>query len=304
MNSSLYLCPKTIISRAITDAGAVAAGFAVATEMPCGVADAYRKWVAENRHGEMAYLAAHDAVRFDPRELLAGAHTVISIAFPYRPAGGYHHPHIADYALGQDYHMVLRARLAPVVELIAEQFGGTSRVCVDTAPIPERWWAVQAGVGFVGRNHQLIVPGVGAGVFLAEIITTLQLEPDEPCRLSCNGCGRCIKACPGGALEADGNFDARRCISYLTIEYRGDLPDEANLGPRIYGCDVCRRVCPMEAPEPPEAPEEFAPDPRLLALDRRALASLTSGDWRRLTAKSAMRRVALKQLRRNINHRS
>lgn len=279
--------------------GAVAAGCAHAEAVEPDAAEAYRTWIAAGCHGTMDYLARYSDVRFDPRLLLPGAQTVISMAFPYRPAGGYHHPHIADYALGQDYHRFLKQRLGTLAEFISDEWGASSRAAVDTAPILERYWAVKAGVGAVGRNRQLIVPGIGSGVFLAELVTTLYLEPDVPLDASpCSGCGRCVSECPGNAL-ADG-FDARRCRSYLSIEYRGDL-DASLLGDAIYGCDICQRVCPANASLPPEALAEFRPDERLLALDRDALGSLTAGDWKRLTRGSAMQRIPYRQLLRNLN---
>lgn len=284
------------------EAGAVAVGCAAAGPVTAEVIKAYREWLAAGRHGSMAYLERYDDVRFDPRRLLPGAKTVISFAFPYRPCGGYHHPHISDYALGEDYHIVLRERLAPVTDYICGQCGAQARICVDTAPVIERYWAERAGVGFRGLNRLLIVPGAGSGVFLAEIVTTLELVPDTPLsENSCEQCGKCVKACPGQAL-CEG-FDARKCRSYLSIEHRGELPDGVSLGQCVYGCDICQRVCPYNAGEPPEPLEEFIADPRLLSLDRRALGNLTSGDWRRLAKRSAMRRVGLAQIKRNLGHK-
>lgn len=307
MNSKPSLWIKGRIADMARAAGAVAVGFARADEVDASVRACYEKWIAEGRHGSMAYLDRYADVRFDPRLLLPGARTVISMAFPYRPPGGYHHPHIADYALGRDYHTVIKARLAPLVRYIGETTGASSRVCVDTAPILERYWATRAGIGFIGLNRQLIVPGVGSGVFLGELVTTLEVEPDSPLASTCEPdeaptcarCGRCIDACPGAAL-ADG-FDARMCRSYLSIEHRGELPAGAStLGACVYGCDVCQRVCPHNAAEPPEPLAEFYPDPRLLKLDRAALSNLSAGDWRRLTKDSAMRRITIHQLRRNL----
>lgn len=279
--------------------GAVAVGIAKAGDIDTACADSFDRWIAAGRNATMDYLARHAPLRRNPSAVLPGAASVISMAFPYRPAGGYHHPHIADYALGRDYHIVLRERLAPMVEMIAREYGAMARVCVDSAPMAERYWAVKAGVGFVGRNCQLIVPCIGSGVFLCEVVTTLELPADAPCGLSCYGCGRCIRACPGGALKDCGGFDAGRCISYLTIEHRGDLP--AGLpGGMVYGCDVCQRVCPHNSGEPPEPLDEFRPDPRLLALDAAALANLSSGDWRRLGAGSARTRLRYSDFRRNL----
>ena len=261
---------------------------------------AYERWIADGCHGSMTYLEKYSEVRFDPRNLLPGARTIISMAFPYRPSGGYHHPCIADYALSKDYHSVIKGRLYGLSRYASEMYGALSRICVDTAPILERYWAVKAGVGFVGRNHQLIVPGVGSGVFLAELVTTLELEPDKPCIEGCADCGACVALCPD---VLSGSFNSSKCRSYLTIEHRGGLPDGIALGSCVYGCDRCQRICPHNAAEPPEPLEEFMPDPRFLKLDRSALGSLTSADWRRLTKNSAMRRITLSQLKRNLTYK-
>lgn len=271
----------------------------MATAVDTSYAIRYQKWIAEGRHGSMSYMAAHGELRFDPGMLLPGAKSLISIAFPYAPAGGYHHPCIADYALGQDYHTVLRRRLESVMRFIASQ-GALSRVCIDSAPVAERYWAVRAGVGYQGISGQLIVPGVGSGVFLAEIITTLELPPSEPCTKHCAGCMRCVKACPGGAIGADGSFDARRCISYLTTEHSGPMPEGASTHGRAAGCDICRLVCPHTPAEPPTPLYEFTPDPRLLILDAPMLRNITSSQWKRLTAHSALRRIPFKRLLHNL----
>ena len=292
---------KGLITAKARELGAIAVGFSRAGEVDRAVRDAFDAWIRENRHASMGYMARYRNVRFDPRLLLPGARTVISMAFPYRPAGGYHHPLIADYALGKDYHIVIKERLSRLAEFIEETTGARSRICVDTAPILERYWAAKSGIGFIGRNRQLIVPGAGSGVFLAEIVTTLEIEPDRSADMSCDSCNRCVKACPGRALT-DG-FDARKCLSYLTIEHRDELPAGVKLGAHIYGCDECQRVCPHNRLEPPEPLEEFYPDHRLLRLDTETLTNLTGGDWKRLTKESAMRRITLSRLLRNIKAR-
>lgn len=301
MNSSLCPWSKGLIRAEALRLGAVAFGCSVAGPVDAEYRRGYERWLAEGRAGSMAYLANYPELRFDPRKLLHGAKTVISMAFPYRPAGGYHHPHIADYALGQDYHYVVKDRLQRLAAFIFEHFGAQSRACVDSAPILERYWAEKSGLGWRGLNGQLIVPDVGSGVFLGELVTTLELAPDAPIEGHCGHCGACVRVCPGGAIGPDGSFDARRCLSYLSIEHKGGLPDDVRFGRRVYGCDSCQRVCRHNRCEPPEPLPEFYPDARLLKLDREALSHLTPGDWRRLTAHSAMRRIPLKQLLKIIN---
>lgn len=289
----------------MTAAGAARWGVAAAAEVSDEAARQYDRWIADGRHGQMAYMERYSEVRRDPAQLLEGARSVIVAAFPYPAQVAYSGDVLlARYALGEDYHEALRRRLAPVVEWLHSECGATSRVCVDTAPLRERYTAVQAGVGFIGVNNCLIVPGVGSFVFLAEIVTTARLPLSEPCTLRCDGCLRCVRACPGGALSADGRgADARRCISYLTIEYRGEeLPDDIPYGRRIYGCDTCQSVCPHNASarQLPSAIGEPRAD--LLGLTAAQVGGLTPGDFRRLTRHSAISRVRLPQLLRNLRY--
>lgn len=216
-------------------------------------------------HAGMTYMERWPEIRRDPRLLLHGASSVISIAFNYRQPNPY--PEIATYALGQDYHKVLRRRLKPVVSALKEEFGGECRICIDSAPILERYWALHCGVGVRCPNSgNVVVPGVGSMVFLAEIITTLAL-PDYSCRLSadtnvsvamdlCEGDmsqeenSHENSICPTGALQPGGIVDARRCINYLTIERRGEwsrqemsLMSLPGAKDRVFGCDICQLAC-------------------------------------------------------------
>jgi len=298
MNLSLSPCRKSELRRLLTRAGAFRAGFAAATEIDAAAAAQYRGWLAAGCHASMTWMERHEPLRLHPAAVLPGAHTVIAAAFPYPARAG--HPLIADYALGEDYHRAVRRRLEPVARYIRDEWGALSRVCVDTAPLPERYWAVRAGVGFTGLNGHLYLPGAGAAFVLGEIVTSLELPPDEPVASQCTGCGECVRACPAGALRADGTLDARRCLSYLTIEHRGDLPPGTGLHGRVYGCDACRAACPLtRAATPPDPLPELRPRPAVTALDRDALATITSGQWRRLFADSAVSRASAATLRRN-----
>lgn len=300
MSSSLCLCNKSLITERLRAAGAFRSGFARAAYIDNDAADRYHQWIERGCHGSMTYLARHEALRRHPASVLPGVQTVIVAAFAYAPRRSHHL--VADYALGSDYHNVVRERLEDVARFIRHEFGALARVCCDSAPLPERYWAARAGVGFIGLNHQLYVPGAGAGFFLGEILTTLAAAPDESVSNGCTRCGACVRACPTGALRSDGSLDARRCLSYLTIEHRGELPEGTDLHGRIYGCDACRNACPLTPGNPPEALSDFAPRAELMALDRDAFAAMTTGQYRRLTAGSAMRRASLAQLRRNAKN--
>ncbi len=250
----------------------------------------------------MDYLDRYHDVRRDPRLLLEGARTMVCCAFAYTRAGMARNTYFADYALGEDYHRVLRRRLKPVAAAMeAAVAGSATRICVDTAPLRERYWAQRAGIGFVGLNNQLIVPGIGSAVFLAEVLWTASVKPDEPCTTRCAECGACMRACPGKALDGLGGMDARRCLSYLTIEHRGDFDPSLRLSGRIYGCDICRDVCPLgRGEDTPDVLPEFEPSPSLMRLSAGDIASMDEDTFGTLFARSAIKRTRLEGLLRNV----
>ena len=177
-------------------------------------------------------------------------------------------PRFAYYAYGRDYHDVMRDKLRQLAVFVSSYSGDTGRVCCDTAPVRERYWAVRAGLGFIGKNAQLIIPGKGSFFFLGELITSLDLPPDSPVVARCGDCSRCIDSCPTGALCAPGSVDARLCISCQTIENKGDIaPFVADrMGDRVYGCDTCQQCCPWNKSARPSVHHEFAPSEEFLAL--------------------------------------
>lgn len=328
------------IRREVFAVGAYACGVVRAMPVTAEAVARYEEWLADGNAGNMDYLGRYGEVRRDPRLLLdgEGARTLIVTLFAYQdnvhPAEGV--PYIAHYALGQDYHDVLRRRLKTVIGQLRPRFGGKWRVCVDSAPLMERYWAARAGLGVIGDNGCLIVPGVGANFFIATIVTTAQMPTDDPVEGTshCLGCGRCVRACPTGALRGDGSVDARRCISYLTIESHDDIPADIPTGNTLYGCDVCRRACPLaccktdigqgrqlehsEHSENSESSEhsavstsgkfaetttvlpEFTPDSRLLSMTVADWRALDDEGYAALIAHSAMRRVSLDKLRSTL----
>jgi epoxyqueuosine reductase len=218
-------------------------------------ATAFQKWLADNWHGEMAYLARNAHKRVDPEKVLAAAKSIITLAVSYETNADSSHGSrtthigaIARYARFTDYHGIISERLKQLTEFV-NQLGGDgtqSLWYVDTGPFLERDLAQRAGLGFIGKHTNLISRKVGNWIFLCEIITTLELEPDEPETNHCGKCSRCITACPTEAIRAPFQLDARRCISYLTIELKGSIPVELRplIGNRIYGCDDCLAECP------------------------------------------------------------
>ena len=274
----------------------------------------YDNWIAAGRHGAMAYLERYGDVRSNPALLLDGAQSMICCAIPYfQPSDRCPEPRlsISRYAVGADYHDVVRRRLEAVATRIRETYGGETRVCIDTAPLRERYWAARSGLGFIGLNNHLIIPGLGSYFFLGEILTTARLvsensensesseNSENSSRSSCSSCLRCLRACPTGALKADGSCDARRCLSYLTIEHRGDFPPGTNLHGSFYGCDRCAAVCPHNGAPLPTDIEDFLPRPALLDLTAADIAAMTQEQFSITVRGSAMKRAKLAGLQRN-----
>ncbi len=296
--------------------GAVAAGVTRAVPLTADEAARLRSWLAEGNHGEMGYMENHFELRCDPAKLQPGAESVIALAFNYTPAQlrDASLPQIATYAYGLDYHDVLRRRLDEAVAKCRELAGGEWRICIDSAPTPDRHWAELAGIGTRCANGLIHVPTAGTRVFLAEIITSTPLEVltdgVEQCLSGgCTQCGACHRACPSGALRPDGTLDARRCLSYLTIEKRGDWSAEGLEAMQtqqgratLYGCDICQNVCPLNRRTTPTAIDEFAPRPGLLTLTSEAASTLTQEEFSRLFKGSPIKRTKLAGLLRNARN--
>ena len=278
----------------------------------------YTSWLASGHAGEMTYLAGadHVAPRADLRELLATARALIVVALAYDradpvPADALLRGRIARYARGEDYHLVMRDRLVALADRLAGVLGApvASRPCVDSAPLLEREWAERAGLGFVAKNTMVIAPGIGSYVVLGELLVDAELvptAPSEPSRSRCGGCRSCLDACPTQAFVDAYVLDARRCISYLTIELHGAIPRElrASIGTWVFGCDVCQEVCPYNAGKgPPAAEIDPLLRPRSLehALpDLVALAARGANQLRQLVKRTALRRVPRDALLRNV----
>jgi epoxyqueuosine reductase len=272
----------------------------------------YASWLARGMHGEMAYLAApaHLSARGDLRELLAEARALVVVALAYERAEPQGliglRGRIARYARGDDYHLVVRDKLVALADRLADELGRpvAARPCVDSAPMLEREWAERGGLGFVAKNTMLIAPGLGSYVVLGELLVDVELAataPAEPPKPRCGSCRACLDACPTGAFSDAYVLDARRCISYLTIEHQGSIPRElrAAIGTWVFGCDVCQEVCPFNAGagEPaglqPRSAEHALPD--LVALAARGANQL-----RQFVKRTAMRRVSREVLLRNV----
>jgi epoxyqueuosine reductase len=285
----------------------------------CGIAPAgdhpeltfYREWLDRGYAGEMAYLHRSAERRADVRRVVPTARAVIVTATSYNTDRPYsiecadpERAQIARYAWGDDYHDVIGARLEALLawmrETSPEPFD--ARAYVDTGPVQERVYAQHAGIGWIGKNTCVINPELGSWVFLGEIICSLPLAPDAPSLDQCGACTLCLEACPTRAIVAPGVLDSTRCISYQTIELRGDIPGEhrAGVGSHVYGCDVCQEVCPWNAVAPRSEDPAWQPRAAWDRVDLLTLSRRTDDELAIALDASAMRRATAKGLRRNI----
>lgn len=285
----------------------------------CGIAPAgalpelrfFPDWIRRGYAGSMAYLERSAGRRADVRHVVPSARAVIVTATVYNTDRPYSvecadpsRAQIARYAWGDDYHDVIGARLDTLVEWMraASTEAFEARVYVDTGPVQERVYARHAGIGWIGKNTCVIHPRLGSWIFLGEIICSLELDPDPPSLDQCGSCTLCLEACPTRAIVAPGELDSTRCISYLTIEHRGEIPEELQpgLGTHVYGCDICQEVCPWNQMAPRSADAAWQPRP---AWDMPALVDLlvmTDTDLQNALSGSAMSRAKPAGLRRNI----
>ncbi len=268
-------------------------------------------WLAAGCHGEMDYMARHGSKRARPAELVPGTLSVVSVRMDYLPDAADAAAQLADgarayvsrYALGRDYHKVLRGRLQKLAEQIAEAIGPFGhRVFVDSAPVMETEIARRAGIGWRGKHTLVLDRTAGSMFFLGEIFLDIALPPDAPTSTHCGSCSACITACPTGAITAPYKLDARRCISYLTIELKGAIPEALRplLGNRIYGCDDCQLVCPWNRFARISAEPDFAPRNGLDSASLVELFAWSSEEFEQRMAGSAIYRIGHERWLRNI----
>jgi epoxyqueuosine reductase len=266
----------------------------------------FRAWLREGAAGEMEWLGRGEEKRCDPQQVLPGARAVVVVALNYwqgervTPATSDAHGKIARYAWGDDYHEVMLSKLEELSALLAER-GGTQKYYVDTGPILERDHAAEAGIGWHGKSTMLIDPQLGTWFFLGEILTTLELPADQPQRSRCGTCVRCITACPTGAITEAHRLDARRCISYLTIELKGSIPPELRplIGDRIYGCDDCLDACPWNRFASVSREAAFAAGPAT-EMPLRHYLGLDDTQFRALFRRSPIKRIKRRGFLRNV----
>jgi epoxyqueuosine reductase len=269
--------------------------------------DRLRTWLDAGFAASMDYMGRHAALRADPRELLPGARSIVCCALHHEPgppdaADGQDVAKVARYARGPDYHAVFKGLLQRLVAVLDEVAPGhRHRVCVDSAPVLERAHAQAAGIGWIGKNTCLIDRLAGSYFFLGEILTTVELPPDPPATDHCGTCTACLDACPTDALVEPYRLDARRCISYWTIEHRGEIPPEwgSRLHGWVFGCDLCQEACPFNRFAPPGHPD-LAPHPHLVAPDLADLAAAIEASFKGQFRGTPITRAGKQGMLRNL----
>lgn len=281
--------------------------------LSCGISKAefleeeaprFEKWLNEQKHGQMAYMENHYDKRLDPRLLVPGAKSVVSLLLNYytdehQVEGA---PKISKYAYGTDYHFVIKEKLKQLFQILQEEIGEINgRVFVDSAPVMDKAWAGRSGLGWMGKNTNLINKKVGSFFFIAEMILDLKLDYDTPVTDHCGTCTACIDACPTEALTPY-NIDASRCISYLTIELKDQIPSEFQnkMDDWSFGCDICQDVCPWNRFSKPHSEPLFEPRSELLEFTKKDWEELTETTFDIIFKNSAVKRTRYKGLKRNL----
>ncbi len=288
-------------------------GFELVGISPAKVApreESFAEWLRQGLAGEMDYLQRSEEVRRTPQRLMPWALSVVSVGMNYftpyvRPKGSEQSKGwISRYAWGDDYHELIKNKLDLLLAFVRDAYGGVveGHVFVDSGPVLERGFAGIAGIGWIGKNTHLISPERGSWFFLGELFLNLPLTYDQPIKERCGRCDLCLRACPTGAFVGPYVLDARRCISYLTIELKGSIARHLRplLGNHVFGCDICQEVCPYNAKTLPTREPSYAPRPGLYAPDLIALLSLTPEEFRRRFCNSPIRRAKRRGLLRNV----
>jgi len=263
-------------------------------------------WLNQNMHGEMQYMENHFDKRLDPTKLVEGSKSVISLLLNYFPSEnqGPDSYKISKYAYGMDYHFVIKDKLKSLLHYIQEEIGEVhGRAFVDSAPVLDKAWAAKSGLGWIGKHSNLLTQQVGSFYFVAELIVDLELDYDSPVTDHCGTCTACIDACPTEAIVQPYVVDGSKCISYLTIELKNEIPSEfdGKLDQWMFGCDVCQDVCPWNRFSKSHNEPLFNPNPELLSFTKKDWEDITEDVFKKVFKKSAVKRTKLSGLKRNID---
>lgn len=264
------------------------------------------KWLKNNFHGGMQYMENHFDKRLDPRLLVEGSKSVISLSYNYFPEENLRNDNykLSKYAYGEDYHDVIKEKLRTLVAELQQEIGEFSfRVFVDSAPVLEKAWARKSGIGWVGKNSNLITKKNGSFYFLAEIICDLDLIEDHPVADHCGSCRKCIEACPTQAIVSDKIIDGSKCISYATIELKDQIPDffKNKMEDWMFGCDICQDVCPWNRFSAPTLEEKFKPNSDIKNFTKQEWKEITQEVFSTVFRKSAVKRTKFSGLKRNLD---
>ena len=282
--------------------------------LSCGVSKAefleeeaprLEQWLKRGMHGQMGYMENHFDKRLDPRLLVPGAQSVISLLLNYYPEETQHEESykLSKYAYGEDYHFVIKDKLKALLAFIREEIGEVDgRGFVDSAPVLDKAWAAKSGLGWIGKHSNLLSQKVGSFYFIAELIVDLPLEYDHPVTDHCGSCTACIDACPTQAIVAPYQVDGSKCISYFTIELKEELPGDMSgkFDDWMFGCDVCQDVCPWNRFSSPHKEPRFIPHPDLLSMTKQDWEEITEEVFKKVFKKSAVKRTKFAGLERNI----
>ncbi|HBI01297.1 MAG TPA: tRNA epoxyqueuosine(34) reductase QueG [Flavobacterium sp.] len=263
------------------------------------------KWLNNNMNGQMSYMENHFDKRLNPSLLVDGAKSVISLLLNYYPSEFQNEESykISKYAYGQDYHFVIKEKLKELLHFIQTEIGEVSgRAFVDSAPVLDKVWAAKSGLGWMGKNTNLITQKVGSFYFIAELIVDLELEYDAPTTDHCGSCTACIDACPTEAIVAPYVVDGSKCISYFTIELKENIPAEmkGKLDDWVFGCDVCQDVCPWNRFSKPHSEPLFQANPELLSFTKKEWEEITEDVFKEVFKNSAVKRTKLEGVKRNV----
>jgi epoxyqueuosine reductase len=264
------------------------------------------KWLLQNMHGKMKYMEHYFDKRLDPRKLVDGAKSVISLLYNYYPSGKQQDenaPKISKYAYGRDYHFVVKEKLAALMHFIQEKAGNVQgRAFVDSAPVLDRAWAKKSGTGWIGKNTNLITRKHGSFFFIAELIIDLELEPDAAIEDYCGTCTACIDACPTDAIVQPYVVDGSKCISYFTIELKDEIPAavKGKFENWTFGCDICQDVCPWNRFSKPHSEPAFKPEKEVMEMSRKDWEEITEDVFKKIFSHSAVKRTGYKGLARNL----
>ncbi|WP_430966183.1 tRNA epoxyqueuosine(34) reductase QueG [Spongiimicrobium sp. 2-473A-2-J] len=283
--------------------------------LSCGVSEAnfleeeaprLEQWLQQGMHGEMGYMENHFDKRLDPRLLVDGAKSVVSLLLNYYPGQAQTEDayKISKYAYGQDYHHVIKSKLQALQEFISEEIGEVQgRAFVDSAPVLDKAWAAKSGLGWMGKHSNLLTQQVGSFYFIAELIIDLELEYDTPVTDHCGTCTACLDACPTQAIVEPYVVDGSKCISYFTIELKDEIPNtmKGSFDDWMFGCDVCQDVCPWNRFSKPHNEPLFNPQPELLSMTKADWEEITEEVFKKVFQKSAVKRTKYQGLKRNIH---